>query len=86
MILETRWGIKTDCPHCGAKRHDVRYQIQISYLWANAHGEEIRIFCHVCGWWSDVKGNKNGVTVEKEWPPLDERQGRGRGRCLLNLK
>jgi hypothetical protein len=69
MITQTKWGIKIDCPHCGAKRAEVGFAIQFHWRWANKYGEGVRIFCEVCQWKSNVDANKYGVRVVGSWPP-----------------
>lgn len=44
-------GISCECGACGAKVHENNAQMTI--LWANQHGTSIRIFCDLCGIWTD---------------------------------
>lgn len=44
-------GIPCECPACGAKVAD--YNAHMTILWRNQHGAAIRIFCNVCGQWTD---------------------------------
>jgi len=43
-----------NCPNCNAPVGAPLWKAKSTFLWANKHGQKIRIFCHICGQWSDV--------------------------------
>lgn len=52
-----------NCPNCktpvGAPDWKARYTV----LWSNGYGNKKRIFCDVCGQWSDIK-TRYGSSIE----------------------
>lgn len=42
------------CPNCKTPVGSPDFKAHRTYLWANQHGDCIRIFCSVCGQWTDV--------------------------------
>lgn len=52
-------GIPCECGACCAKVSDVHIHI----LWSNGYGASIRVFCYLCGAWTDWKYTiKNGLS------------------------
>jgi hypothetical protein len=50
-------GISCECGECGARVSEGNAQMKIR--WSNQHGSSIRIFCDLCGVWTDwVRTNK----------------------------
>lgn len=43
-----------NCPNCNTPVGAPEWKARKTYLWANQWGDKIRIFCDVCGQWSDV--------------------------------
>lgn len=46
-------GISCECGECGAKVSENNAQMTV--LWSNQHGSAIRVFCDLCGVWTDWK-------------------------------
>lgn len=55
-------GIEIKCPFCGATQ-EREFDVQMHYRWKNGRGLGIRIFCQLCGQWTDVTA-KNGEVVQ----------------------
>lgn len=64
MALISDSGILIKCPHCGAtQKTGTIFDLNMHYCWKNAHGAKIRLFCKLCGQWTDVTA-KNGEVVK----------------------
>lgn len=62
-------GIPCKCAECYAKVSEGNAHMHV--LWANQHGAKIRIFCDMCGDWSDwVKTSKSGLCVTVFTPTI----------------
>ncbi len=57
-------GIPITCPACGTSHTDVSMHIK----WVNRHGASVRIFCNVCGVWTDRKRTDAGGLVDTVVP------------------
>jgi hypothetical protein len=53
MSYITYNGIECKCPACDAEVS--KGDASMHVLWSNRHGSALRIFCDVCGKWSDRK-------------------------------
>lgn len=64
-----------ECPNCGTQcgaRDD--WQAHYHILWANGYGQEVRVFCRLCGQWSDNRYlNKNGVITSRVVRPAQHK-------------
>lgn len=48
------------CPNCKTLTGGPDWQARTTILHANKHGRTVRIFCEVCGQWTDVYVNRFG--------------------------
>lgn len=51
---QVRGGVMGTCPNCKTEIGAPHWKARSTTLWANQHGDCIRIFCDNCGQWSDV--------------------------------
>lgn len=63
------YGIPCECGQCGAKVSESD-RVSMHVFWANQHGAKVRIFCRVCGHWTDRKMTASGETV-RVFEPAD---------------
>lgn len=42
-----------NCPHCQTPAGPPEWKARKHILWANQHGRKTRLFCKVCGAWTD---------------------------------
>ena len=43
------------CGNCGQEAGNPFRAAYSTYIWSNQHGYEKRVFCMVCGCWTDIK-------------------------------
>lgn len=62
-----------ECPVCLTPTNAPEWKARTTYLWANQHGQEERVFCDVCGAWSDVMtlGDKITTRVLTTHSPIE---------------
>lgn len=61
-------GMQCECGGCGAQVSENNAQMVI--LWANQHGTKIRIFCDLCGLWTDRSHTTKGGHRERVFRPV----------------
>lgn len=42
-----------NCPHCETPAGPPEWKARQTTLWANQYGYKVRLFCKVCGAWTD---------------------------------
>lgn len=57
--------MQNSCPNCKTQVGAPEWKARSTILWANQYGDKRRIFCDVCGQWSDVKTVKGETTVSR---------------------
>lgn len=58
------WSESGWCPNCQTPTGAPKWEARETYLWANQYGYCKRVFCGVCGQWTDI-------TVRNDWRQLD---------------
>lgn len=54
-----------ECPNCKTPAGAPGWKARTTYLWANQHGYSVRLFCSVCGQWTDFRDTYEWGSVPK---------------------